>query len=137
MRRTAGLLVICLILSISDPVNGDIHSNWLDPVGDERGVYPTGEAFTQHPGVFDITEFQITGTTSDIDISFTFTSLDNPENAPNGFTFPIIQVYFHTSPRGSYRVIKHGYTQPIGNANIILDTQYQWNLMVQLLISPL
>lgn len=68
---------------------------WTDADKDDRGpgdfFYPSGAAFA--PGSWDLNLFQVGATPETISLTFSFAALPNPWGAPEGFSFPLVDVY--------------------------------------------
>ena len=60
-------------------------------------------------------------------------NLSNLHQAPLGFSVPLVQIYLHPAPPGSWRIyVPPGASrEPLSNPNIQLSDQYYWEHMVR------
>lgn len=136
-RIVFSFLIGWLILNVNTIIcysNGAEYSFSIsDAAGDEEAIYPLSEEFRDKDGLFDILNFSVEAN-NDTTLEFTieFVHLSNPRNGSLGFSYPVIEIYTHPSPPGSWRVGKDGATtkQAPSNMNSLIDDRYAWNSMV-------
>merc|ERR1712137_755407 len=61
-------------------------------------------------------------------------NLSNLHQAPLGFSVPLVQIYLHPAPPGSWRIyVPPGASrEPLSNPNIQLSDQYYWEHMMEI-----
>ena len=121
------VIVLCfIVLSCSANFSFEI----IDPINDEEVTYPNNSLYEGLSGLFDVTLFTVEAEESSLTFSLKFNNLPNPLESPFGFTFPLIHIYVHTQPPGSYRVEKEGICSVISNSKLSLDPRYSCSFMV-------
>ncbi|MEM7735364.1 MAG: glucodextranase DOMON-like domain-containing protein [Deinococcota bacterium] len=103
------VLLLTALLSVADPQGDAIGQGNLTP--------PSAVVF-RAPGIFDVQHIDVLDQAS-FGFELTMGQLSNPWRLPNGFSFPIIEVYLSTHSGGQ--------TLLLPGSNMSLPTGQRWN----------
>jgi hypothetical protein len=102
---------------------------WTDPARDDRGpghyFYPVGDSFA--PGSWDLRSFELRVGETNVSFLFEFTALPNPWAAPNGFSFPLVDVYLDIN-----RLSGAGSERLLAGRTGIVESQNAWEYAISL-----
>jgi len=100
-----------------------------DPVGDDTGTgtftYPTSEVFSE-PGLLDLQRYAVYDADDRWQFALDFGLLTNPWNGPQGFSHPIVFLYFDIQDGGS--ITSHEEAEA---ANIAFDPEHPWDRFIK------
>jgi len=123
--------VICVLILLLIPCSMGMVQEAIfemdDPVGDDYGpgtyVYPKSAEFV--PGIFDLTNFKVSKTESDVVFEFKYKDLGgNPWGSNYGFSFQFQQVYIDKDGKSG-----SGRTDTVG-ANLLVDPANAWEVAI-------
>lgn len=129
MRRLI-LILMALLLMIGPEIYAignevKVYFEASDPAGDDYGpgtyIYPQNKAFQPYQGLFDLTNFKVSGDGEDLFFDVTIATVTNPWVAPEGFIHPVIHIYIVTG--------RPGFAKPIGDGpSITMSPKYPWEI---------
>ncbi len=100
-----------------------------DPVGDDHGdgsyVYPESDVFAAD-GLFDLQTYRIYDADDRWQLAFDFVALTNPWGGPQGFSHPILYLYFDVAEGGSTEAFEEG-----AAANVAFSPEHPWDTFVR------
>lgn len=116
------------VVHVPRPTEGTLVFRMEDPEGDDYGpgtyTYPTNEVFP--PGVFDLTEFEVYETESDVVFHVQFAGpIDNVWNSPNGLSVQTVDIYIDTD-----RVPGSGSTEALAGRRVRVAPESAWEYAV-------
>ncbi|MCX6101137.1 MAG: hypothetical protein NTV92_06920 [Candidatus Bipolaricaulota bacterium] len=119
-----------MLAAIPTLIRGVERFSISDPQGDDHGtgtyVYPTDAVFAT-PGLFDLVNYSVYDASTAWQMAFDFTALPNPWNGPQGFSHPILYLYFDLADGGS--TVSH----PEGEAaQVAFDPTHPWDTFVRI-----
>ncbi len=97
-----------------------------DDYGPGTYTYPTDNLFQSNKGLFDLRKYLVGETDNEVVFKLIFARLDNPWNAPLGFSFPIINIYLSTgsdNPKSTNTLFP--------GANVKFAPEYPWDFFIK------
>lgn len=128
-RHAAQIPARPVLASIPTLIRGTERASVEDPRGDDHGtgtyVYPLNSVFAVD-GLFDLVRYSVYDADNAWQFAFDFAALTNPWNGPQGFSHPILYLYFDISAGGST------VTHPEGEAaRVTFDPEHAWDVFVR------
>jgi len=105
------------VLAVTDPV-GDDH-------GDGAYVYPTNNVFGVE-GLFDLQGYRVYDADDRWQLALDFGALPNDWGGPQGFSHPIIYLYFDVAEGGATEVFEEG-----AAARVAFDPEHPWDTFIR------
>lgn len=101
-----------------------------DPVGDDHGTgtytYPLNSIFDT-VGLFDLLAYRVYDAEDRWQLAFDFAALPNPWNGPQGFSHPLLYLYFDVSDGGLIE------SHPEGDAaRVEFDPEHPWDVFMRI-----
>jgi len=119
-----------LLASIPTLIQGEELLVVADPVGDDHGtgsyVYPLNDVFGVE-GLFDLQAYRIYDAVDRWQLAFDFADLPNPWGGPQGFSHPILYLYFDLTEGGSTETSEEG-----AAAHVAFDPEHAWDVFVRI-----
>ncbi len=110
-------------------IQGQEVFSLADPVGDDDGpgtyTYPTDRVFDV-PGLFDLTRYAVYDAGDRWQFSYDFTNLTNPWNGPQGFSHPLLLLYFDVQQGGSIESHEEGEA-----AHVAFSESHPWDIFLK------
>jgi len=100
-----------------------------DPVGDDHGggsyVYPSNAVFDVE-GLFDLQAYRVYDAGDQWQLALDFGALTNDWGGPQGFSHPIIYLYFDVAEGGSTESFEEG-----AAAHVAFDPEHPWDTFIR------
>jgi carbohydrate-binding DOMON domain-containing protein len=118
-----------MLASIPTLIQGEQVFATADPAGDDHGpggyVYPTNQVFDTD-GLFDLIRYAVYDAEDRWQLALEFTALPNPWNGPQGFSHPIVNLYFDVAQGGSTEMHEEG-----AAAKVRFDPTHPWDVFLR------
>ncbi|MEW5825978.1 MAG: glucodextranase DOMON-like domain-containing protein [Candidatus Bipolaricaulota bacterium] len=118
-----------LLASIPTLIRGVERASVDDPRGDDYGpgsyVYPLNSVFDVE-GLFDLVRYSVYDAGTSWQFAYDFAALPNPWNGPQGFSHPLLYLYFDVADGGLTD------SHPEGEAaRVAFDPNHPWDVFVR------
>jgi len=118
-----------LLAAIPTLIQGEERFTLEDPKGDDHGlgtyVYPLNEVF-RSAGLFDLLAYRIYDAGTKWQLAFDFAALPNPWGGPQGFSHPILYLYFDVGEGGLTASFEEG-----DAAHVRFDADHPWDVFIR------
>ena len=118
-----------LLAGIPTLIQGEERFAIDDPAGDDHGtgsyVYPLNDVFHVE-GLFDLLAYRVYDADTKWQLAFDFTALTNPWGGPQGFSHPILYLYFDVVDGGSVASFEEGEA-----AHVTFAPEHPWDVFVR------
>jgi len=118
-----------LLAGIPTLIQGEERFAVDDPAGDDHGtgsyVYPLNEVFDVD-GLFDLLAYRVYDAGTKWQLAFDFAALTNPWGGSQGFSHPILYLYFDVEEGGSATGFEEGEA-----AHVAFDPDHPWDVFVR------
>ena len=119
-----------ILASVPTLIRGDEILAIEDPAGDDHGTgsysYPLNEVFDVE-GLFDLLAYRLYDSGETWQLAFDFAALTNPWGGPQGFSHPILYLYFDVTEGGSTEAFEEG-----AAAHVAFDPDHPWDVFVRI-----
>ncbi len=125
------LLIALLLITLftTNLLAAELIFEHEDQSGDEFGpgtyIYPSSQQFKPYEGLFDLTYFKVERQDDLYNFYFEFEEINNPWQAPQGFSHQLIQVYIDNQAGGRTDTFKPG-------ANVKFESRHPWNQLIKI-----
>jgi alpha-amylase/alpha-mannosidase (GH57 family) len=118
-----------LLAGIPTLIQGEEHFAINDPAGDDHGtgsyVYPLNDVFGVE-GLFDLLAYRVYDADTKWQLAFDFAALTNPWGGPQGFSHPILYLYFDVADGGATFSFEEGEA-----AHVAFDANHPWDIFIR------
>ena len=119
-----------VLAQIPTLIQGEERASLDDPTGDDHGtgtfVYPTNAVFATE-GLFDLLAYRVYDADDRWQLAFDFAALPNPWGGPQGFSHPLLYLYFDVAEGG--RTTSHEEGEA---AHVRFDSSHPWDVFIRI-----
>ena len=118
-----------VLAQIPTLIQGEERAALTDPAGDDHGtgtfVYPTNAVFGVE-GLFDLLAYRVYDANDRWQLALDFAALPNPWGGPQGFSHPLLYLYFDVAEGGKTASHEEGEA-----AHVRFDSSHPWDVFLR------